>query len=70
MVIGEDDTTPGLIFGPRHSRRHHTKDLSYTDFADDIVLLFNTLTKPRGYYTYSHVRYILVYDVIHTACIF
>ena len=51
MVIGEDDTAPGFIFGPRHSRRHPAKVLSDTDFADDIVLLSNTINQARGYCT-------------------
>ena len=48
MVIGEDDTAPEFIFGPRHSRRHPAKDLSDTDFADDIVLLSNTINQAQG----------------------
>ena len=48
MVIGEDDTAPGLTFGPRHSRRHPTKVLSDADFADDIVLLSNTINQAHG----------------------
>lgn len=51
MVIGEDDTAPGFTFGPRHSRRHPAKVLSDTDFADDIVLLSNTINQAWGYCT-------------------
>ena len=51
MVIGEDDTEPGFTFGPRHSRRHPAKVLSDTDFADDIVLLCNTINQAWGYCT-------------------
>ena len=51
MGIGEDDTAPGFIFGPRHSRRLPAKVLSDTDFADDIVLLSNTINQDRGYCT-------------------
>ena len=51
MVIGEGDTAPGFIFGPRHNRRHPAKVLSDTDFADDIVLLSNTINQARGYCT-------------------
>ena len=48
MVIGEDDTAPGFIFGPQHSRRHPAKVLSDTDLADDIVLLSNTINQAQG----------------------
>ena len=51
MVVGEDDTAPGFTFGPRHSRRHPAKVLSDIDFADDIVLLSNTISQAWGYYT-------------------
>ena len=51
MVIGEDVTAPGFIFGPRHSRRHPVKVLSDTDFADDIVLLSYTINQAQGYCT-------------------
>ena len=51
MVIGEDDAAPGFTFSPRHSRRHHAKVLSDTDFADDIVLLSTTINQARGYCT-------------------
>ena len=42
MVIGEDDTAP------QHSRRHPAKVLSDTDFADDDVLLSNTINQAQG----------------------
>ena len=46
MVICEDDTAPGFIFAPKHSRRHTAKVLIDTDFADDIVLL--TINQTQG----------------------
>ena len=48
MVIYEDDTAPGFIFAPEHSRRHTAKVLIDTDFADDIVLLSNTISQAQG----------------------
>ena len=43
VVIGEDDTAQEFTFGPRHC--------SDTDFADDIVLLSNTINQAWGYCT-------------------
>ena len=48
MVICEDDTAPEFIFAPEHSRRHTAKVLFDTDFADDIVLLSNTINQAQG----------------------
>ena len=48
MIIGEDDTVPGFTFGPRHSSSPPAKVLSDTDFADDIVLLCNTINQTQG----------------------